>query len=249
MKHTRVKLSKCRVILFDLEFYVPESGRDKSGFCYNPWDKSCKLIGGSFLTASPEKDLSKTSSNLKKKVKSFWIWGYKSERELLEAIYQLLKSTCELVRNAHEGRVSPILCGIGISSSDVPILFELFKRYKILSNSEAFEFQNRFRILDISQLSVATFNNSNNLLYPKTKSSILQKYMPGKKFESGTSVWDLYDTHEYDSIVNRVIDEVMCSHQCYLEIVEDIRKFKALEVNQKKRIKLAEKLALENTEA
>ncbi|WP_237443785.1 hypothetical protein [Sinobacterium norvegicum] len=249
MKHSRVKLSKCRVILFDLEFYVPEAGRDKSGFCYNPWDKRCKLIGGSFLPANPEKDLSKTSNNPKRKVKSFWLWDYKSERELLEAIYKLLRTTCGLVINAHEGRVSPIMCGIGISSSDVPILFELFKRYKILSNAEAFEFQNMFRILDISQLSIATFNNSNDFLYPKTKSLILQKYMPGKKFESGKSVWDLYDANEYDSIVDRVIDEVMCTHQCYLEIVEDIRKFKALEVSEKKRVKLAEKLALENAEA
>lgn len=44
------------------------------------------------------------------------------------------KTACEQVKNAHEGAVSAILCGIGITSSDVPILFELFKRFHILSN-------------------------------------------------------------------------------------------------------------------
>jgi hypothetical protein len=241
MKPFRIKLGKCRVIFFDLEFYVPEKERDKTGFCYNPWDKSCKFLGGSFLAANPDKDLSNTSRNIEKKVQSLWLWNYKSERELLEKIYQLLKSTSDIVREAHDGKVSPILCGIGITSSDIPILFELFKRYQILTNKEAFYFQNGFRVIDISQLSIATFNNGTDFLYPKTKNLILKKYLPGKKFENGKKVWDMYDSKAFNIIESRVIDEVMCTHECYIKILSDIRKFKILESNDKKQKKLLAK--------
>lgn len=234
MKHFRIKPGKCRVIFFDLEFYVPLKGRDREGFCYNPWDKGSKLLGGSFLIANPEKDLTEKSKITEKKVKSLWLWNHDSERELLEKIYEVLKNAYDVVYRAHEGKVSPILCGIGISSSDVPILFELFKRYKILSNSEAFYFQNKFRVIDISQLAIASFNNNSSFIYPKQKKLILQKYLPDKKFESGKSVWDLYDDQNRSGIEERVIDEVLCSYHCYIKIINDFKYFKYLEKNKKR---------------
>lgn len=238
LKYFRIKPEKCRVIFFDLEFYVPLKGREREGFCYNPWDKGSKLLGGSFLVANPEKDLKPESVVTARNIKSFWLWESNSEKELLEKVYVLLKKSYDVVYKAHDGKVSPILCGIGISSSDVPILFELFKRYKILSNAEAFYFQNKFRVIDISQLSIATFNNNSNFIYPKQKKLILQKYMPGKKFESGKSVWGLYDEKNYEGIKARVIDEVLCTHHCYMKVLEDFRNFKKLEKNKKRFEKL-----------
>lgn len=241
MRHTRTIIGKCRIIFFDLEFYVPESSRSKAGFCYNPWDDGCKLLGGSFLTANPEKDFGITESDVRKKIKSLWLWGHNSERELLQQIYNILKNAHDTVQKAHDGAISPILCGIGIASSDIPILFELFKRFNILSNPEAFAFQNKFRAIDLSQLAVATFNNSNNFLYPKTKNQILNKYLPGTKFESGKSVWELYELKDYETIQARVLSEVSLTHRCYELIKTDLNKFKFLELDHKKREKLASK--------
>ena len=239
MSHVVIKPSKCRVIFFDLEFYVPESSRSENGFCYNPWDKKCKLLGGSFLSANPEKDFETTESVLIKKIQSHWLWDKQSEHNLVESIYEILKSALDTVHNAHDGGISPILCGIGITSSDVPIIFELFKRYNILSNSEAFAFQNKFRIIDLSQLSIATFNNASYFLYPKSKSNILTKYLSDKKFESGKCVWDLYEAKDFNGIKERVLDEVISTHKCYELIKRDLDKFKNLEVREKKRIKEA----------
>jgi len=160
---------------------------------------------------------------------------------LLQQIYIILKSAYDTVRNAHEGAVSPILCGIGITSSDIPILFELFKRFNILTNPEAFSFQNSFRAIDLSQLAVATFNCSSNFLYPKTKNQILNKYLPGKEFETGTSVWERYESKDYEGIQTRVLDEVYCAHRCYELMKSDLDKFKSLELSHKKREKLAAK--------
>lgn len=244
MRRKRTIISKCRVVFFDLEFYVPESCRSKTGFCYNPWDKGCKILGGSFLAANPAKDFGLSDSDVHKMIKSVWLWEHGSEKELLQQIYDILKSAHDIVRNAHEGAVSPILCGIGITSSDVPILFELFKRFNILSNAEAFSFQNCFRAIDLSQLAIATFNNQNNFLYPKTKGIILNKYLPDTTFETGKSVWELYEMKRYDNIQARVLEEVAATYRCYELIKSDITRFKSLELNHKKNEKLANKAAL-----
>lgn len=245
MRQKRIQLNKCRVIFFDLEFYVPESSRSEYGFCYNPWDKKCKFLGGSFLLANPVKDFETTELKISSKVKSLWLWNHNSEKEVLESIYILLKNVQDSVQNAHNGMVAPILCGIGITTSDVPILMELFKRYKILTNTEAFIFQNKFRMVDLSQLSISTFNNGNNFLYPKTKNDILNKYMSGKKFESGKVVWELFESKRHSEIEERVLDEVISTHRCYKLIGNDLQNFKSLEVAEKKR----KKMSLKNEES
>jgi len=233
----RIVLNKCRVVFFDLEFYVPESSRSEYGFCYNPWDKKCKFLGGSFFSANPTRDFETADFKIKNKIKSLWLWDYQSEKQVLEAIYTLLNDVLELVRKAHKGMVAPILCGIGITTSDIPILVELFKRYKILTNAEAFVFQNKFRVVDLSQLSISTFNNGSNFLYPKTKNDILTKYINGKTFESGKVVWELYESKDYTGIEERVLDEVESTYKCYKLINDDLHKFKALEKTEKKRMK------------
>ncbi len=237
MRHITIKLNKCRVIFFDFEFYVPEKGRSKHGFCYNPWDETCKFLGGSFLLANPEKDFETTELRISNKIQSHWLWDHQSESKLIESIYVLLKSALDVVHKAHDGAISPILCGIGVTSSDVPIIFELFKRYKILTNAEAFVFLNKFRVVDLSQLSISTFNNSNYFLYPKSKNHILNKYLNEKKIETGRSVWDLYESEDFDGIEARVIDEVVSTHKCYELIKKDFDKFKNLETVEKKRAK------------
>lgn len=244
MKHSKLIINKCRIIFFDLEFYVPESSRTDNGFCYNPWDENCKLIGGSFLLANPAKDFGISEHDIQSKTQSHWLWQHGTEEQLLQAIYDTLKIAYDVVRKAHKGTVSPILCGIGITSSDIPILFELFKRFNILSNREAFQFQNGFRAIDLSQISVATFNNQSNFLYPKSKSHILNKYLPSTRFESGKSVWELYESGNYKDIQARVMAEVLSTHRCYELINSDIEKFKSLERREKEAVKKRDKMEI-----
>lgn len=231
----RVILQKCRTVFFDLEFYVPESMRDQQGFLYNPWDKKSKFIGGCFYAANPAYDYAKQDQQLRNKTKSFWIWEHDGEADLLRAIADYLIEVCELVRKPHKGTVSPILCGINITSSDIPILFDLFKRFKILTNKESFELQNKFRVIDLSSLSISAFNNSSYFLYPNTKNSMMNKYLNGNVFEDGRSVWGLYDQSDYKGIESRVLDEVVSSIKLYKALKDDFDKFKTLEKSHIKR--------------
>ena len=227
MSHYKLKLGKCRTVFFDLEFYVPEASRLEKGFSYNPWDKRCRLLGGSFFTANPSKHFDLSEERLKKQITSLWLWDHDSEKALLQAIYELLNSALQIVSQAHDDKLTAILCGIGISTSDILVLTDLFKRYKILDNGEAFAFMNKFRILDLSQMAVGLFNANIDFIYPKVKNDLLNKFVTGQKFESGTSVWEMYEKKEYQVIQDRVVDEIVATHQCYREIVLGIRHSKA----------------------
>ena len=233
MNHARPKLKKCRTIFFDLEFYVPPESRKENQLNYNPWDKKCEFLGGSFLTIIPATESSLSSERAKKKIKSFWLWDYDSEKEILTAIYTFLKSHADVVRQAHNGTISPILCGIGITTSDIPVLMELFKRFKIQTNSEAFEFFSKFRVIDLSQLAIGVINNSTPFMYPVRKHVILAKYLNGKSMKPGESVWQLYESKDHDGIVQRVNEEVIASYIGYKKIKADFDLFKELEKENK----------------
>lgn len=166
---------------------------------------------------------------VQKRIKTIWRWEYKTEKELVQQIYNMLNQALTVVHTAHQGKLSPILSGIGISTSDVLILCELFRRYQILDNAEVFKFMNKFRVVDLSQLAIGMFNTNIDFLYPKVKGDILNKYQHGKKFESGTSVWELYEQKKFD--------EIASTHHCYKEIISDIRRFRSLDLAAKKREK------------
>lgn len=241
------KVSACRTIFLDFEFYVPEKDRLKNGFCYNPWNKNCKFLGGSFLAAHPFNDLKYSSKNIEKKIKSFWLWDYKSEKELLTDIYLFLKEILEEVRVYNTTTLSPVLCGIGIVSADIPILFSLFQRYQILTNEEAFNFQHQFRVIDLSQLVIGTFDNKTKFLYPAAKNKIMQKYFPGKKFEDGRIVWKLFEKKNFKLIESRVLDEIISTRLCYLRTVsefnyfKDLQKEKSVKASKQKKTKVINK--------
>ncbi|MBE4219037.1 hypothetical protein CGJ94_21275 [Vibrio parahaemolyticus] len=231
----KTKLGSCITVIFDLEFYVPEKSRKEVGFCYNPWDKASRILGGSFLSINGF-TVDKTHDNaVPKKIKSYWLWEHEnSERSLLETILEVLVKASEKVSKAHNGTRSAVLCGIGISSSDVPILFELFKRYKLLSNQQAFELQNKFRVIDLSQMATPLFNLNTGYLYPIPKNGLMDKFVKGIKFEPGSSVWEMYEEKKYSLIETRVKSEITATYLCYKKIIEESRQLKSKEVELKK---------------
>ncbi|EGH64651.1 hypothetical protein PSYAC_07015, partial [Pseudomonas syringae pv. actinidiae str. M302091] len=80
-----------------------------------------------------------------------------------------------------------------------------------------------------------------NLLYPKSKNHILNKYIYGTKFEPGKSVWQLYEAKNHAEIQSRVLDEVYSTHKCYELIQSKFESFKKLEAMNKRQEKLLSK--------
>ncbi|NOR55190.1 MAG: hypothetical protein GQ531_03180 [Sulfurovum sp.] len=71
---------------------------------------------------------------------------------------------------------------------------------------------------------------------------MLNKYLPDTKFETGKSVWQLYESEDYEGIQARVLSEVASTHRCYELIKSDLDQFKYLEFDYKKYKKLKRKL-------
>lgn len=237
----KTKLGSSVTVIFDLEFYVPDISRKEIGFCYNPWHKKSKILGGSFLSINGFTVDNTNVNTVSKKIKGFWLWEYENnERDLLQVILDFLVKASEKVNKAHNGTRSAVLCGIGISSSDVPILFELFKRYKLLSNQQAFELQNKFRIIDLSQIVVPLFNLNVAYFYPVPKNGLMNKFVKGVKFEPGSRVWGMYEEKQYSQIESRVKSEIYATYECYKKIIDESRRLKKQELELKK---LSQKMA------
>jgi hypothetical protein len=223
-----------KIVIFDLEFYVSAQSRKPGVFCYNPWDKKSKLLGGSFLIICPTKNNRSSYVPKNEDWDNIWIWNSLSEKELVEKIYDKLKSVLSQVHLDSKGKYSPILCGIGITHSDVPVLFELFKRYCLVNNTEAFEMMNKFRTIDISQLAITEIVEYTNYIFPKRKSEILNKFVPDIKFDDGRSVWDLYEAKEYGKIEQRTYREVAVTYECYEKIINDSKRRNIRIINNEK---------------
>lgn len=226
MNHYRTNIPQHnRIVFFDLEYYVPEKHRRKDGLSYNPWVKECKLLGGTFFTANPTTDIAIDSEKIEKRksMKSFWLWHETNESALVKKIYLYLKDVLAQVKKSKTGYQSPLLCGIGISASDVPVLIDLFKRYHLMNNEEAFRFQNQFRYIDLSQLAISCFRQPNDFLYPKTKNDLLNKFKIKQSFENGKSVWSLYENKQLSLIEKRVRQEIIATHEIYKGLINEFR--------------------------
>ncbi len=235
--HKAIQTDKARVIFFDLEYYVPKKNRKPHGLNYNPAVAGNMLLGGVFYSANPVSDLAPSGHSQMKKMKSFWLWQHKTEQQLLRAIYEYLKQIKGEVFKHLGDRVSPVMCGIGISNSDLPVLNHLFNKHLTDTSDKLFEFQNSFRVIDLSQLAIAAFNHNGPFLYPKTKNEVTSKFLSGKRMEDGRSVWELYEREEFGKIEARVIEEISLTISCYKAIKENFDLFKQLELKHKKELK------------
>lgn len=208
-----------KMVFFDLEYYVPKENRKKVVLSYNPWQIGNIFLGGVFYSFDSSVNLKKgTPLNQQNKI-SFWIWNYDNDECLLTiAIYNYLREIKEVVISENSGFAFPVLSGIGISHSDIPVLWELFKKYELISNETSFEFQNSFRTIDLSQISIGAFECSLPILYPKTKNELLKRFSLKTSSENSKSVWDYYESGATKFIEDRVLNEIEFSIEIYMAI-------------------------------
>lgn len=195
---------KTKIIFFDLEFYVPEKDRTRkspSGMKYNPTLPAHKILGGTFSTYYPLQNRMSQSN-------SFWEWGSGSEKNVLAAILELLQREWKSIE-AKDQAGSLMLSGIGISHSDIPALLARLTSLSLDRVERIYDLLCGCRQID---LTTATFNQFASkheyFAYPKSKSALYQKYLSGKKMDSGEAVWELYDRGEYGAIEARNVEEV-----------------------------------------
>lgn len=195
---------RTKVIFFDLEYYVPREDRERpapSGMRFSPHIKGHKVLGGNFLTYFPMEDRIGTRRNL-------WEWGLGDERGVLDAIYKHLEEEWKTFLHREQAG-SLMLSGIGISHSDIPCLMARMAAHDIAEKERLYDVIYGCRQIDLSLATFCQFSfNRNYFSYPKTKLQLYQKYINGKRMESGRTVWNAYEEQDFSTIEQRCTEEV-----------------------------------------
>ncbi|MBR7793452.1 hypothetical protein KDM87_12670 [Undibacterium sp. FT147W] len=159
-----------------------------------------KILGGSFQTYYPMQDRVGKKHNI-------WEWNLGGEEAVLREIFQLFQQEWRSIE-AKDQAGSLMLAGIGISHSDVPALLARLSSSSIASQDRIYDLLCGCRQIDLSTATYCQFSfNQAYFSYPKTKSALYQKYLNGKKLESGKSVWDMYESKDFSSIESRCSEE------------------------------------------
>ena len=194
---------KTKVIFFDLEYYVPAKDRARKtpgGMTFSPVLPGHKILGGSFQTYYPMQDRVGKKQNI-------WEWNLGGEEAVLREIFRLFQQEWRSIE-AKDQAGSLMLAGIGISHSDVPALLARLSSSSIASQDRIYDLLCGCRQIDLTTATYCQFSfNQAYFSYPKTKSALYQKYLNGKKIESGKAVWDMYEGKDFGLIESRCSEE------------------------------------------
>ena len=195
---------KTKIVFFDLEYFVPTEDRQRktpSGMTFSPVLPGHIILGGTFLTYYPMQD--KVGKRNK-----FWEWQLGSETKVLESIFDLLEREWKSIE-AKDQAGSLMLSGIGISHSDIPSLMTRLMACSIADHARIYDLLYGCRQIDLSTATFCQFSfNHSYFAYPKSKSDLYQKYLNSKKMDTGKSVWELYETGNYQQIESRSNEEI-----------------------------------------
>lgn len=195
---------KTKVVFFDLEYYVPEEYRGRrtpGGMMFSPVLPGHKILGGTFQTYFPMLDKIEPARKI-------WEWHSGSEKAVLQEFLRILKHEWQPIESRDQ-LGSLMLCGIGISHSDVPSMLAKMTSHQLDSPERIYDLLCGCRQIDLSTATYCQFSfNQAYFAYPKTKSHLYQKYLDGKKMESGKSVWEHYEQKDYAAIEARSVAEI-----------------------------------------
>ena len=197
------------LVFLDFEFYTDKSHRSEDGdFDYNPYHQGNLFLGGVIKRVWPDKQEDKPYQS--------WIWDEDGdERRVVTNIYRYLKETHDLVKERHGNAANVILCGFGVSTMDVPVLYTKCLQHDIPEGDkeELFTTVIGSKKFEMGCIMPAFFNKTEiPYLYGRSLNVAKQRFMSReldlRLKERGSVVFDLYDAEDYLSIVKRTQKEV-----------------------------------------
>ena len=212
-------IDKTEIIFFDLEFYVPKEDRSQSGASmnFNPNKRGHLLLGGVFARVKPLKDIMKEPE-----LTHIWIWKEGDEKQVITKIYEYFQECWKPMANKDAEQADLILCGTGITRSDIPVLYIKSIQHGIDTPANLFDCFFKAKPVDFSEATIPYFRPEPRILYPKTTNRILEKFKIRSFKDSSTSVWDLYDNREHARIEKRTTHEVLDILEIYNKFLERI---------------------------
>ncbi len=244
-----MSIVKICMLVFDLEFYVPQEFREssKTSLIMNPTRDENIILGGSFYVHNPFK-FSNISRLDYSKIQDFWIWNQKAfndcnindyllaEKQLLEKIYNYIDNyALKVQKKAEEYRLkkgwdSPAkkkikYAGIGISRSDLPILYIRSNFHSIASSPDLFEIYLSHHPFDLANVTFGYVRKKSK--YPKLDSirstEIFKHYNVDFEKDSSKSVWDLFEENQFDKIKHRTHNELKSTVEVLVKLQNKLK--------------------------
>lgn len=223
-----------KIVFFDLEYYVPLEDRSRkapSSMKFSPYLPGHKILGGMFQTYFPMTDELRPAVPI-------WEWKVGSEKRVLEETLSLLKREWKGLERGDRG--SLMLCGIGISHSDVPALLAKMNTSLIDLPTRIYDCLCGCRQIDLSTATYCQFSSKTRYFsYPKSKAALYNKYLvEPANVAPGTSVWDDYEAGRFGAIEARTQLEVDHTVTIYKRMFDIRRETESIAARLKKLQKL-----------
>ncbi len=198
------------VVYLDIECYVPPDARQESkrSMKYNPARADDFVLGGVFRRAFPLQDRMEPAWQV-------WNWKKEDEKATLQQIYDYINESWRLIEGRTDRHPDLILVGVGISRHDVPALYVRSAFRHIDSETALYETYFKTKIVDLCDVGIPLFRNKSGIypLYPKPSNALAARFGTrardtyGRKM-SGKTVWELYESGQFDEIKERTCSEV-----------------------------------------
>jgi hypothetical protein len=206
--------SNTRTLFFDLEYWVPpESQSSRFGsLLANPGRPGQRILGGSFCLMESV-DVGRWPPRVEEiELRNFWIWDYEDEKSMLLAMIEYLRGCWSTLEGKKDREADLILCGIGLSRFDVPVIAFRCNELEVASSEEIWELLFTTKQVDLSNVGIAFPSQKDReaswVLYPKTANELCREFGVESTKPSGKRVWDMFEEGDYAGIQARTEGEV-----------------------------------------
>jgi len=103
-----------------------------------------------------------------------------------------------------------ILVGTWILRLDVPTFHVRSALHRIDTGAVLYETYFKSKIVDLGNVGIPLFRNNPTIypLYPKTTNALISRLKMQSRKTSGKSVWELYESGQFDAIKERTASEI-----------------------------------------
>ena len=193
-------------LVFDLEAFVPPADRRRKtgpSLAVNPYRENHTLLGGVFYLCRP------LTGEVVLDYAHHWMWNEGSEKEVVASLYRIFADMWSGLKMKKLFQADPVVCGVGISTFDMPFLFTKCLQYKVAPPDEIYDTLGKCRVLDLSVAGIGFVPTHNPILHPCSHNELADALLPERERKpTGKKVWDMIDAKDYDAVEKRCEGEV-----------------------------------------
>ncbi len=198
--------SLTKFLVFDLEAFVPPADRrirTGASLAVNPFREGHTLLGGVVYGGRP------LTGEVVQDYAHYWMWREGGEKEVVRALYQVFAAMWANVKDKKMIQADPVVCGVGISTFDMPFLLAKCLQYEVAPPEDIYNTIGKCRVVDLSVAGIGFIPMQHPILHPCSHNQLADALLPERERKpTGKKVWDMMDAKDYGAVEQRCESEV-----------------------------------------